>query len=225
MNSSIIEPLLVFMAHAIRMHDSRCCGVVLKVFRSIIPEFRGLDANMQRLPPVEPSKHAPPPDQFPIPEGTSRAVREFISADVLKACITSLHEHHFVDMQRELGNVMAAIIANYSLLTQTPREVLSSLPNMSQEDVDRCLAKINSPAVNQRMQRGFILDLLKDLKGVSIAEMGKVQRDNDFSGAKKKAATRSKMQQEFMTAPPTNGQQGNGRDSPDLSGVAGLFDA
>lgn len=243
MNSSIIEPLLVFMAHAIRMHDSRCCGVVLKVFRSIIPEFRGLDANMQRLPPAEPIKHAPPPDHFHIPEETSRAVREFISSDVLKACITSLHEHHFVDMQRELGNVMAAIVANYSPLTRTPRDILASLPNIAADDVDRCLAKIHAPNVNQRMQRGLVLDLLKDLKGVSIAEMGKVQRSNDYlfdggngsgsmSGSKKKtgaAATRSKMQQEFMTAPPTlgsNGQPQDGRGtSPDLTGVAGLFDA
>lgn len=166
-------------------------------------------------------------------------MREFVSSDVLKACITSLHEHHFVDMQRELGNVMAAIIANYSPLTRTPRDVLASLPNIAEDDVDRCLAKIHSPNVNQRMQRGLILDLLKDLKGVSIAEMGKVQRSNDYlfgsnsmGGSKKKtgaAATRSKMQQEFMTAPPSsavgaNGQQ-EGRNSPDLTGVAGLFDA
>lgn len=224
MNSSVIEPLLVFMTHAIRMHDSRCCGVVLKVFRSIIPEFRGLSANNQRLPPVEPAKHAPPPDEFMIPEETSKAVQEYICKDVLEACISSLHEHHFVDLQRELGNVLAAIIANYGQLTATPRMVLSSLPNMRQEDVDACLANITRAGTNQRQQRAHILDLLKDLKGVSIAEMGKVQRDSDFASAKKKAATRSKMQQEFMTAPPTNGQQEHGRKSPDLTGVAGLFD-
>lgn len=225
MNSSIIEPLLVFMSHAIRMHDSRCCGVILKVFRSIIPEFRGLDANLQRLPPVEPAKHAPPPDSFMIPEETSKAVREYICTEVLKACITSLHEHHFVDLQRELGNVMAAIIANYSQLTQTPREILTSLPNVRPEDVDTCFASITRGGTNQRQQRAHILDLLKDLKGVSIAEMGKVQKSADIAKANKKAATRSKMQQEFMTAPPpTNGQQGNGRNSPDLTGVAGLFD-
>lgn len=223
MNSSVIEPLLVFMGHAIRMHDSRCCGVILKVFRSIIPEFRGLDDNMQRLPAVEPAKHAPPPDSFMIPEETSKAVREYISEHVMKACITSLHEHHFVDMQRELGNVMAAILANYTQLTPTPRNVLMSLPVRS-EDVDTCLANITRAGTNQRQQRGYILDLLKDLKGVSIAEMGKVQRGSDFSKTNKKAATRSKMQQEFMTAPPTNSLQGNGRNSPDLTGVAGLFD-
>lgn len=227
MNSNVIEPLLVFMSHAIRMHDGRCCGVVLKVFRSIIPEFRGVDATTgQRLPPVEPAKHAPPADEFMISEQTTNAVREFICTEVLKACITSLHEHHFVDLQRELGNVMAAIIANYSQLTTTPRDILASLPNVRPEDVDSCLANITRATTNQRQQRAYILDLLKDLKGVSIAEMGKVEKSTGFAESKKKAATRSKMQQEFMTAPPSNGEHGNGAPkSPDLEGVAGLFDS
>lgn len=225
MNSSVIEPLLVFMSHAIRMHDGRCCGVVLKVFRSIIPEFRGVDAQGQRLPPVEPMRHAPIPDNFTIPEDTTKAVREYISTEILKACISSLHEHHFVDLQRELGNVIAAIIANYIHLTETPREILSSLPNMQQQEVDACLTKITQPGTSQRAQRVLVLGLLKDLKGVSIAEMGKVQKNTDFGSAKKKASTRTEMQQQFMEAPPTNGQQANnGRNSPDLTGIAGLFD-
>lgn len=225
MNSSIIEPLLVFMAHAIRMHDGRCCGVVLRVFRSIIPEFRGPDNKNQRVPPMDASsKHVTPTDNFAIPDDTARAVREFISTDVLKACITSLHEHHFVDLQRELGNVMAAIIANYSPATQTPREILSSLGNIKQEDVDACISNITRASTNPRQQRGHILDLLKDLKGVSISEMGKLQKNSDMSGSKKKSSNRSKMAQEFMTAPPPNGREGAKRDSPDLTGVASLFD-
>ena len=225
MNSSIIEPLLVFMSHAIRMHDGRCCGVVLRVFRSIIPEFRGLEARNQKIPPIDaPSKHTVAPDNFAIPDDTARAVREFISTDVLKACITSLHEHHFVDLQRELGNVMAAIIANYSATTQTPREVLSSLGNLKQEDVDACMSNIARASANPRQQRGHILDLLKDLKGVSISEMGKLQKGSDLSGSKKKSTNRSKMAQEFMTAQPTNGRDGAKRESPDLTGVAGLFE-
>lgn len=225
MNSSVIEPLLVFMAHAIRMHDGRCCGVVLRVFRSIIPEFRVLDPKGQELSPMDTSsKHAITPDNFAIPDDTARAVREFISTDVLKACITSLHEHHFVDLQRELGNVMAAIISCYSPFTQTPREILSSLGNIKQDDVDACISNITRASTNPRQQRGHILDLLKDLKGVSISEMGKLQKSSDLSGSKKKSSGRSKMAQEFMTAPPPNGRDGVKRDSPDLTGVAGLFD-
>lgn len=228
MNSAIIEPLLVFMSHAIRMHDGRCCGVVLKVFRSIIPEFRGVDSQGQSLPPVEPPRNAPISDNFPIPLETTNAVREYICTEILKACISSLHEHHFVDLQRELGNVIAAIVANYSQLTQTPREILSSLPNMQQEEVDDCFAKITQQGTSQRAQRVLVLGLLKDLKGVSIAEMGKVQKSTDFGIAKKKASTRSEMQQQFMEAP-TNGQTDRERErernSPDLIGIAGLFDS
>lgn len=225
MNSSVIEPLLVFMAHAIVMHDGRCCGVVLRVFRSIIPEFRNVNPGSQRLPQAEtPSKHAPASDNFPIPDETANAVREFISTDVLKACITSLHDPYFVDLQRELGNVMAAIIANYSPLTQTPRDVLCSLGSMKHEEVDGCIANIARAASNPRQQRGHVLDLLKDLKGVSISEMGRLQKSSDAAGFKKKSSGRSKMAQEFMTAPPSNGRAGVKRDSPDLTGVAGLFD-
>lgn len=220
MNSSIIEPLLVFMAHAIVMHDGRCCGVVLRVFRSIIPEFRSMNAPQAETIP----KHASTADNFPIPEDTANAVREFISTDVLKACITSLHDPYFVELQRELGNVMAAIIANYSPATQTPREVLCSLGSIKHEEVDGCIANIARAASNPRQQRGHILDLLKDLKGVSISEMGKLQKSSDASGFKKKSSGRSKMAQEFMTAPASNGRAVARRDSPDLSGVAGLFD-
>lgn len=224
MKSSVIEPLLVFMSHAIRMHDGRCCGVVLKVFRSIIPEFRGVDAQGQNLPHVEPARNAPISDNFSIPEETKTAVREYISSDILKACISSLHEHHFVDLQRELGNVIAAIVANYSQLTQTPREILSCLPDMQQQEVDECFAKITQQGTSQRAQRVLVLGLLKNLKGVSIAEMGKVQKNTDFGSAKKKASNRSQMQQQFMETP-KDGQQDRERNSPDLTGIAGLFDS
>lgn len=224
MNSSVIEPLLVFMAHAIVMHDGRCCGVVLRVFRSIIPEFRSNNANSERLLQTEPPSKQASSDNFPIPEDTANAVREFISTDVLKACITSLHDPYFVELQRELGNVMAAIVANYSPLTQTPRDVLCSLGSIKPEEVDGCIANIGRAVSNPRLQRGHILDLLKDLKGVSISEMGKLQKSSDPSGFKKKSSGRSKMAQEFMTAPPSNGRAGGRRDSPDLTGVAGLFD-
>lgn len=223
MNSSVIEPLLVFMCHAIRMHDGRCCGVVLKVLRSIIPEFRGVDAQGQRLPAVEPVRNAPLPDNFPIPEDTTIAVREYICNDILKACMYSLHEHHFVDLHRELGNVIAAIVANCSQLTQTPRNILSSVPGIQQQDIDECFAKITQQGTSQRAQRVLVLGLLKDLKGVSIAEMGKVQKSTDFESAKKKASGRSQMQQQFMEAP-VNGQTNRVPNSPDLSSIAGLFD-
>lgn len=35
----ILEALILFCTHALRMHDSRCCGIITRVLRSLIPEF------------------------------------------------------------------------------------------------------------------------------------------------------------------------------------------
>lgn len=35
----MLEALMLFCTHAIRMHDSRCCGIVTRILRSVIPEF------------------------------------------------------------------------------------------------------------------------------------------------------------------------------------------
>ena len=37
----VLEPLILFCLHALRMRDSRCCGIIIRVFRSIVHEFQG----------------------------------------------------------------------------------------------------------------------------------------------------------------------------------------
>lgn len=39
-SDKVIEPLILFCTHALRMRDSRCCGIIIRVFRSIVPEFQ-----------------------------------------------------------------------------------------------------------------------------------------------------------------------------------------
>ncbi len=273
MNTNIVEPLLVFCNHAIRIHDGRCCSIVLRVLRTIITEFTGPDATSDgALPPPAlptaptsdgradddangngkstPSAARTQPDPFPVPADTSAAVREYLSSEVLKSCIQSLHEPYFVDQHRELGSLIAAILCHYCPLTQTPRQVLLSLPAIKAEDVDFTIEQISYNLMHTRQQRALVLDLLKDLKGVSVAEMGKLSKTGglrrDTYRPAKKSSQRSKMAQEFMTAAPTTmtatgeaggvpnngGGEGNGgasrmgnagRGSPDLEGVAGLF--
>ncbi|KAK3301482.1 armadillo-type protein [Chaetomium fimeti] len=228
MNPSIAVPLLVFCSHAIRMHDGRCCGVVLRVFRSIVPEF-----SPSELPKsIKDSGHTAPLEDFPIPEDTAREIREYISMEVMRAAISSLHDPYFVDSQRDLGALIAYILAYYSSLTPTPRNILVSLPNIKPEDVDRTIQNVSQPGVQSRQQRALVLELLEDLKGVSISEMGKLTkslgvRPGSSRGSKK--STRSKMAQEFMTP---NGGSGTGgaadgsagrNKTPDLDGVAGMF--
>jgi exportin-5 len=229
MNPAIAVPLLVFCSHAIRMHDGRCCGVVLRVFRSIVPEFSPSDLSKVAKDP----SHTAPLEDFPVPEETAREIREFISTEVLKAAISSLHDPYFVDSQRDLGALIAHILAYYSALTPTPRNILVSLPNIKPEDVDRTIQHVSQPGMHSRQQRALVLELLEDLKGVSISEMGKLTkslgtRPGSSRGSKK--STRSKMAQEFMT-PNAGTGGGAGADdtkarnkTPDLDGMAGMFD-
>ncbi|KAL2024810.1 hypothetical protein VTK56DRAFT_5631 [Thermocarpiscus australiensis] len=232
MNPTIAVPLLVFCSHAIRMHDGRCCGVVLRVFRSIVPEFQ--TSELSKIP-KEPG-HTAPLDDFPMPEDTAREVREFISSEVLKAAISSLHEPYFVDSQKEIGSLIAHILAYYSPLTPTPRNILLSLPNVKAEDVDRTIEFVSRSGVHSRQQRAVVLELLEDLKGVSISEMGKLSKNPGVgSGSSSRGGTnrsnRSKMAQEFMTpnaggpggSAGAEGASGTRNKSPDLEGVAGMF--
>ncbi|CAK7234107.1 karyopherin [Sporothrix bragantina] len=250
MQTSLVEPLMVFCNHVIRIHDGRCCSIVLRVLRTIISEFVVVD-NEPLPPPALPtapasgeddangqrgrSDSAPTtraPDPFPVPAETSAAVREYLSSEVLKSCIMSLHEPYFVDLHKELGSLIASILCHYCPITSTPREVLLSLPNMKPDDVDFAIGQICRSGMQSRQQRALVLDLLKDLKGVSVAEMGKLSKTgglkrDSFRPSSKRASNRSKMAQEFMTAPPstTNATTSNNdrRASPDLEGVAGLF--
>lgn len=221
-NSSIVAPLLLFCSHAIQIHDGRCCSMVLRVFRSIIPEFQGPAEVAGRNAQVGNLQ-----DVFPVPEETAREIREFISTEVLKAAISSIHDPYFVDSQKDLAHVIGSILAYYCRLTPTPRDILCSLPNMKQQDVDDAIEYLTRPNVHSRQARAAVLDLLKDLKGVSISEMGKLNkslgiRPEGSRGNKK--SHRSKMAQEFMTTDTAAGTDAPAdRKSPDLEGVAGMF--
>lgn len=197
LNSTVVlEPILLFCTHAIRFRDTRCCSVVLRVLRSIIPDFKQ-------------------PTETVIP------IREFVSTEVLKACVTSLHEPYFVDLQRGLAELIASILYQFCPQTPTPRAILLSLPGMSQTNVDRAIEAICHGSTQSRQQRAVVLDLLADLKGVSISEQGRLTKT---AGAVRKE--RSKMQQEFMKIDEGESSRGAAARAatPDLSGVAGMFD-
>lgn len=173
------------------MRDTRCCGVVLRVFRSIVPEFgRSSDAS---------------------------PIREFISSDVLKACITSLHEPYFVDLQKELAQLIASIMIYYCPLTDTPKQVLMTLPGIHEKSIDKCIDYVGRPAMQQRQQRAFVLDLLRDLKGVSISEQGRITKT-----ATNVRKERSKMQMEFMKVEAEEPMKREA--SPNLDGLANMFE-
>ncbi|KAK5132978.1 hypothetical protein LTR08_008341 [Meristemomyces frigidus] len=153
---TVLEPLILFCTHALRMRDTRCCVTICKVFRSIVPLFQSSEA--------------------PAPQ-----VREFICTEVLKACITSINEPYFADMQKDLAALVAQIVLLYSRQTGTPREVLLSLPEMSAGRVDRALAKMGK-AQSERQQRALVLELLEGVRGVGIYEAGRIAREAPRTG-------------------------------------------
>lgn len=191
----ILEPVILFCTHAIRMHDTRCCGIITRVIRSILKDF---------VPAVD--------------TPTAATIREFISSDILKACITSVHEPYFVEMQKDLAQLVASIWLLYGPMTNTPRSVLLSLPGLTEAKVagtEEALAR----ATSSRQQKALILDLLDGLRGVSISEQGRISGSRDD-----RRKTRSAMQARYMTTE-MEGQEGkvDVNSGPDLTGVADMF--
>ncbi|KAF6219395.1 hypothetical protein HO133_005221 [Letharia lupina] len=185
----ILKPVILFCTHALRMRDTRACSLIAKVLRSIVPEFAG-DG------PVEPD------------------VREFISTEVLKACITSLHDPYFVELQKDFAQLIASILISYTPRTERPKEILLSLPEMAPEKLDRATRHLFRAQQNTRQQRAIILDLLEGFRGIAIHEQGKLPKPD----AKK---LRSALQEKYMTV---DVQASDKRElSPDLGGVAAMF--
>lgn len=226
----IVEPLLVFCQHGIRMRDTRCSGMILRLFISLVPEFSHSSETKKHDSGHESARQT---SAAVSPEAAS-AIREYISSDVLKACLTSFHEPYFVEVQKELASLIASILVHYTPSTGTPKNVLLSLPNVNPAELERLSPYIEKPGSHLRQQRAIVLDILKDLKGVSVSEMGKLNKNSTNGPSSSKRPVRSKMAQGFMNTPDAKeggltrleNAGGQRQATPDgLDGVANLFDA
>jgi len=186
---TVLKPILLFCTHALRMRDTRSCGLITRVMNSLIADFSSGSA-------------------------IDAEVREFISTEVLKATITSLHEPYFVDLQKDLAQLIAKIVVIYSARTETPQQVLLSLPGMTPDKVGRAIYKL-CKAQNSRQQRALVLDLLEGVRGVSISEQGKIAKPDPKK-------IRSAMQERYMTVDVQ--QEGRRENTPDFGGVAEMFE-
>ncbi|KAI1295050.1 armadillo-type protein [Xylaria venustula] len=228
MRSSIVEPMLVFCTRVIGMKDTRCCSIILRVLKNVVPEFDTviLDPNTAYK-----SSEVKQLNNRWIPANTSSDIREYISRDVIMACVTSLHDPYFVEQQKELASLIATIVVSYRYHSTTARDILVSLPNMKAEEVDKGIEFMMKSATSFRAQRAVILELLRDLKGVSVSEMGKLSKSIGLPSSQRpsRKATRSMMAQKFMTAPESMdhgsaGTSANADNTNGLDGLAGLFE-
>ena len=185
----VLKPVILFCTHALQMHDTRSCGLITRVLRNLIPEFLG-------------------------PSSVKADVREFISAEVSKACITSIHDPYFVDTQHDLAGLIASIVMQYNSVSETPRQILLSLPEMSVERVDGLLHRLFKSQHNDRQQKATILKFLEGLRGVSVSEQGRLPKLDP-------KRTRSSMQEQYMSVDMESDSRKE--KSPDLGGIADMF--
>ncbi|KAI9724251.1 MAG: hypothetical protein M1828_003675 [Chrysothrix sp. TS-e1954] len=198
-NPQILEPLLLFLTHVLRVRDHRSCANAVKILlNQFLPEFKQSTApapnQNQTTSPHLDTSHATTAStskNLGIDPHLSAQIRHFFSSDILKAAITSLHDGAFSDTHRDLASLIAGIIhtcvppssssssTNFNQHQDQDqdqvRTLLLSLPNMFPEKLDPALASIRSE-MSERRQGRHVMQLLEGLRGVSIYEMGKLEQ-------------------------------------------------
>jgi exportin-5 len=234
-SDTILEPLVFFCNHALIWQDTRCSSKIIRVCLGMIPMLA-----LSNRPEIQ----------------------EYICHDMLKTAIMGLNDDYFVDIQRDFATLIGSIIVNYAHITQTVQMVLASLPGLEEQEIARTIQTIQNEGQNgvaasptktskspgspttssgTRARTGAteVLHLLGDLRGVSLAEKGKL----DPLAATRKAqlqASRARRERRERQAAGA-GQDGNNngdvntsgvpkkyleqpeRNSPDLGGVADMF--
>jgi exportin-5 len=144
-------------------------------------------------------------------------VRSYICNDILKAAITSLHEPYFVDLQKDLATLIVQIIL---LDGELSGQVIASLPGLSQQPdrVSEAIIRVRS-SPSEKVGRAVVLDLLEQIRGVSIHEMGRI-------GGPKKSRTTAKLLAQLEMQQGQQPQQARIErgGSPGLEGVANLLE-
>lgn len=86
---------------------------------------------------------------------------------------------------------------------------------MTPEKVDRVIRQILQPGTSARKQRALVLNLLEDLRSVSVSEQGRIAKPDHKK-------LRSAMQEKYVTAN-MDTDEAKAQPSPELEGVADMF--
>jgi exportin-5 len=146
---------------------------------------------------------------------------EYLCNDILKSVITSLHEPYYVDLQKDLAGFIVRII---HVDAELSAKVISSLPGLSQqpEKVMNAITRVRA-SPSEKVARAVVLDLLEQIRGVSIHEMGRI-------GGPKKSRTAAKLlaqleaQMNPTAAHPQPAATIERGGSPALDGMASLLE-
>lgn len=215
-NRSILEPFLVFCTHSISYRDTKTCSTMIPALHKFVPAFS---------------------TEVYLQGQDAAAVREFISTEMLKAAISSLNDGYFADYQQHLAVLIALIWLSYGLpahvaatetqpahdrpaWTDTPQNVLRSIPGLEASKVEESGQQLThlTLAGRQRTMRAIILNLLENVRGVRISELGKYDNKQERSGLLEKYKQRDALGMQGL-----DGGRADGDEGPDLGGVADMF--
>jgi exportin-5 len=218
-NSRVLPPLLLFYTHAISFKDTKSVTTVVLTLRSLVMELLSRSFTDERLD-----------------EETAAAVREFLSTETLKAAITSLNDGYFAEQQRDLAALIATIWSSFSLPMHVPatetqpayerppfttaaRDVLLSLPGLTEERVDAAGMQLMPVRGHHRHERAVILGLLEGFRGVRLSELGKI----DVRAQKNKLMEKYIMRDSMGMQTNEGGSKEDKGGEVDLGGVADMF--
>jgi exportin-5 len=220
-NVQILDKLLTFVTHAIAFKDTKSSYTMLMAVQRLVPDFAS--------------------EQY-LAGDQAGAVREFISTEMLKTAISCLHDGYFADQQQYYAQLIATIWLSYGLpthipategtpahdrhaLTSTPRDVIMSLPGMTEAKIDKAAGQLFREGAGgssrSKKLRAIILTLLEGVRGVRLSELGKIDTKQQQSKLLEKYKQREML---GMQGVGENGQghQG-GTEEADLAGVADMF--
>ncbi|KIW89253.1 uncharacterized protein Z519_10106 [Cladophialophora bantiana CBS 173.52] len=222
-NVLILEKLLVLITHSLAFKDTKSSYQMLMTAHRLVPEFAS--------------------DRY-ISGQEAAAVREYISTEMLKTAITCLNDGYFADQQVYYSQLIATIWLSYGLpnhipvtetvpaherppLTSTPRDVILSLPGMTEAKVAHAstlLLKEASMGNRSKRLRAIILALLEGVRGVRVSELGKIDTRQQHSKILEKYKQREMLSMQGVEeVGQPRIESGAGDDGADLAGVADMF--
>jgi exportin-5 len=239
-NPTILEPLLLFSTHMLTTRDSRSTSTITRVLRTIVPNFAALCPSSADTPTTTVIREY---IATSILKAALTSLNDGYFADLQKelasliatiwvayGCVTHFPAAHG---QNPDGTTGAVVTPAYDRppLSETPKDIILSLPGMTTQRVDAVAAALTATGGaggHMRQQRALVLDLLDDLRGVRISELGKI---TSHRGAEK-----STLQERYMRVQGQGageGQEGmegvegkvgvDVEDGPDLGGVGELL--
>lgn len=170
-NKNILAPFLQLCVHIMQFKDNRCSFNCCLVLRNIVQEIVLKD----------------------------NEVDQYLSNEVIRACLNILNDSFFADVHSEAGAILATLYVLLRSKHEQPLIVLSTyLPSsITREEADDFEMKLFS-AKGTRQQRGVFLEFLSTARALS-GQMEESDGNAREAALKKKSDERKKNDKKWLT--------------------------